>query len=688
MAVTTARVPGLVPRHKADVINHHFELLVSLADLSVEARERAAREGVRLIHQLKPTLQRAPEAVETGPWLEQCQKALAQSERKKSIIGIVGSTGAGKTSFINALLDEETLLPTNCMRACTATITEISFNKGSHKYRFVIEFLSRTDWQDELEKGFQVLLDSNGKIVKDATNEDSEAGAFYSKIRAVYSDLTRDAIERSTIRGLLEHPDVKVLDRTEDFEGDDPIKFADNLQRIIDSKDRTSRGPGKDLAYWPIIKRVNLYVKAKALMTGVTLVDLPGVQDSTPARAKIAQNYLKTCTGLIVTAPVHRAKDDRVAKDLLGPDFRRQVMMDGGYSTMTFACTKIDEINIREMSNTVGVIKTEIERLSHSIELKREEYEEIQFDLQAKQPQLAEAETALVQSNTKCDVYEDLARQSRGVLPSPEAQAKKRKFTEDGEEPGGKRQATEEQVKGTQQDEVMDDAANADEASMEEAVEQYSILDQQFQEVKQQRDEAKRRKDDLLSEVQHLKNRQKAIEDSISRTEDEKRSFCIKYRNNYVIKGIKEDFVAGVKECDKERAAYDEDWDPSSEARDYDKLAAELPVLTVSTRAYQKKMDRMKDEPDTPGFPTIEDTGIPAALRHCEQLTLAGRKKNADFLLAMMSKLLNTLNLWLANQLNTCKVSDMHREQARLTLRNALDNLKSVSSYPGQARLR
>ena len=32
------------------------------------------------------------------------------------VLGVVGNTGAGKSSVINAMLDEERLLPTNCVR--------------------------------------------------------------------------------------------------------------------------------------------------------------------------------------------------------------------------------------------------------------------------------------------------------------------------------------------------------------------------------------------------------------------------------------------------------------------------------------------------------------------------------------------------------------------------------------------
>jgi hypothetical protein len=63
---------------------------------------------------------------------------------ERVIIGVVGSTGAGKSSVINALLDEECVVPTNCMRACTAVITEIQGNDSvdeASKYRAEVEFI-------------------------------------------------------------------------------------------------------------------------------------------------------------------------------------------------------------------------------------------------------------------------------------------------------------------------------------------------------------------------------------------------------------------------------------------------------------------------------------------------------------------------------------------------------------------
>jgi predicted GTPase len=69
------------------------------------------------------------------------------------VVGVVGNTEAGKSSVINAMLDEERLVPTNCMRACTAVVTEISWNKSTDpysKYRAEIEFITKADWEKEL----------------------------------------------------------------------------------------------------------------------------------------------------------------------------------------------------------------------------------------------------------------------------------------------------------------------------------------------------------------------------------------------------------------------------------------------------------------------------------------------------------------------------------------------------------
>jgi hypothetical protein len=61
---------------------------------------------------------RAPLDVRQG-WLDDLARAAGRIVPARSTVVVVGDTGAGKSSVLNALLDETALLPTNGMRACT-----------------------------------------------------------------------------------------------------------------------------------------------------------------------------------------------------------------------------------------------------------------------------------------------------------------------------------------------------------------------------------------------------------------------------------------------------------------------------------------------------------------------------------------------------------------------------------------
>ena len=64
---------------------------------------------------------------------------------------------------------------------------------------------------------------------------------------------------------------------------------------------------------------------------------------------------MKQCTGLWIVAPIIRAVDDKAAKNLLGESFKRQLKMDGGFSSVTFICSKTDNISLTEASDSLGL---------------------------------------------------------------------------------------------------------------------------------------------------------------------------------------------------------------------------------------------------------------------------------------------------------------------------------------------
>lgn len=93
-----------------------------------------------------------------------------------------------------------------------------------------------------------------------------------------------------------------VLGTVKTLESALPEEFHAALQRYIDSSVERNTGDSTKVEksqteFWPLIKVVRIQTKADALSTGAVIVDLPGVQDSNPARAAVAERYMKQCTG-------------------------------------------------------------------------------------------------------------------------------------------------------------------------------------------------------------------------------------------------------------------------------------------------------------------------------------------------------------------------------------------------------
>lgn len=339
-----------------------FQLQTLLKDAGPKMLETSVEQGVKLLDQLKaPLLNKMGNSPDAEQWIQQIDQLIKQAVRTKTVIGVVGNTGAGKSSVINAMLDEERLVPTNCMRACTAVVTEISYNHGEKPYRAQIEFISPADWEKELKTLFQDLLDGDGKVSRDCANEDTDAGIAYAKIKAVYPRKTKEDIANSSIQTMLREVS-HVLGKSRDIEETDSLVFYKKLQSFVDSKEKSTGNKDKDkkkerkeMEFWPLIRVVRIYVKSRALATGAVIVDLPGVHDANAARAAVAEGYMKQCTGLWIVAPINRAVDDKAAKSLLGESFKRQLKMDGGFNSVTFICSKTDDISLEEAQDSLGL---------------------------------------------------------------------------------------------------------------------------------------------------------------------------------------------------------------------------------------------------------------------------------------------------------------------------------------------
>lgn len=136
--------------------------------------EKGVEKGIDLLKELQACLDEDQrESRDAAQWLQSIEDVKKEAVRSRTVVGVVGNTGAGKSSVINALLDEERLVPTNCMRACTAVVMELSYNDSEDeqsRFKADVEFIKLEDWHKELVTLFDDLLDGSGRIAKETTN--------------------------------------------------------------------------------------------------------------------------------------------------------------------------------------------------------------------------------------------------------------------------------------------------------------------------------------------------------------------------------------------------------------------------------------------------------------------------------------------------------------------------------------
>jgi predicted GTPase len=97
-----------------DIIAQHDALLL----------ESGVAISMTVLQSLKETVARYSTASQDAQaWTEAIAKLIPLAQPRQTVVSVVGNTGAGKYSVINAMLDEERLVLTNRLRACTAVVT-------------------------------------------------------------------------------------------------------------------------------------------------------------------------------------------------------------------------------------------------------------------------------------------------------------------------------------------------------------------------------------------------------------------------------------------------------------------------------------------------------------------------------------------------------------------------------------
>ena len=564
------------------------------------------------------------------------------------IIGCLGASGVGKSSLLNALLNEAEILPTSGSRGCTATVVELRFNRclvnladKASVYRGVVEFISLQEWHDELQGLLDECCISSQEATRQGTissraPEGPDAAAAWSKINQVYGHGTMESVagqpkalvwerlsqdprlielltgknenQANTIEleaGQVDAIKAKpLLEPMPDLKGQlkrDKAKWAKEFRKKINDY-VYRKGNGKEPQSWPLIRKVTLYGPWAVLSTGACLVDLPGVRDANAARAKVAESYLQNCHKIWIVAPIKRAVDDKTAKDLLGAQFKRRLLMDGQYGNVSFICTHSDDCeNTEIMRDHEDVVKSvegrwdKIMELQHQIDAVEKE----QVDLNEKEDELkAERE----------DMIDDIKGLKKDIRECKDNN-------------------------GSSDSDDEDDDPSRDLKSLKASLKKLNAKLKSWDvKIKSVGDKVKDLDHDFRTRHMCLK------------------ALAAQVRNEYATRCLQEDFRAGLEEV--VRKPDDEELDDMRNTTD-EKVPAPMPrdyqleVHCVSSNDYLK-LQGLKTKSDGPPntFATAQDTQIPA-LRSAVHATTAEYKHDfVSHLVSMTTNILERVKLF------------------------------------------
>lgn len=204
-------------------------------------------------------------------------------------IAIVGTIKAGKSTFINALFDEN--IASTDVTPETASLTKFRY---STKNKLEVKFYNKAEWDELWESVKKSEEKTKTKIFRD---EFESSGA---------ENIKNDYIGAS-----------------------DKIEEVSNIEEL---KKKVKEYTSKNSKIHYFVKELIVYLNNENIHKNVTIVDTPGLDDVVDYRSKITRDYIKRANAVIVCVDSSSLRNDEYVTitkvfENIGDDFYKVMIL-------------------------------------------------------------------------------------------------------------------------------------------------------------------------------------------------------------------------------------------------------------------------------------------------------------------------------------------------------------------------
>jgi hypothetical protein len=297
---------------------------------SFEVAVETASNIARLIEDL---LKRMPEKTNRQPpyqLLLQAEELTKYRCPTEKLVGLIGDSGAGKSSSLNSIMGQRDLAKTEANgSAVTPFAAEYAFQRPQQQVNFTLEcgFMDPT----EVGKYIATLLVDFRRFAfatpEELKHDREVLESDYEAAKAVFE--TAFGPMEGFDLAQLEYEDdedsrEEALDYVQDYIA--ALEFPEAMQEDgswrHDSEDIDDCQQQQSLlierGLWPFVKTLRISGDIDILSRGLTLIDLPGFKDTNVARIRAARRAMSRCDQLCLVVRIDRVVDDPIVPETLG----------------------------------------------------------------------------------------------------------------------------------------------------------------------------------------------------------------------------------------------------------------------------------------------------------------------------------------------------------------------------------